>query len=78
MNVRERLVTLGTAATLACLMVLAWVTPLLAEGEDGDGFDGDELWLPIIIGGVIVVAAVTLWRNRRPRGRQAEEVRTDK
>ena len=72
MKIQDRLVSLAMAATLACLIAMAWVTPLLADADEGDGLEADDLLLPIVIGAVIVVGAIALWRSRRPRGSGAE------
>jgi type VI protein secretion system component VasK len=55
----------------ACaLLALSWVSVALAQvGDDGDGFDGDELLgLPILLGvGILGALAWSLYRRRAPR-----------
>ena len=40
---------------LSALLALSWATTVLAQaGGDGDGLDGDELGLPIVLGIAVV------------------------
>jgi hypothetical protein len=53
----------------ATLLGLAWVTTALAQAAgDGDGFDGDELSIPIVVGlGVLGYLGWTIYRRRSPK-----------
>jgi uncharacterized RDD family membrane protein YckC len=53
------------SALAALLLTAAWVAPVLAELDDGDGFDGDELVLPPVLLALGGVAAWALLRGRR-------------
>ena len=50
----------------ACLLALATVAPALAD-LDGDGFDGDELIVPLILGAVLIAGGIAYWRSRGAR-----------
>jgi hypothetical protein len=56
-------------AAAAALIAMAWVSTALAEvGGDGDGFDGDELALPVILGvGVLAILGWKAFQRRSPR-----------
>ena len=56
----RRLSTLAMIVASAALLAMGWVTTALAQADsDGDGFDGDELSLPILLGvGVLAYAGV--------------------
>ena len=48
---KHRLLTGITLVGLSVLLALSWTTTVLAQaGGDGDGPDGDELALPILLG----------------------------
>jgi hypothetical protein len=64
MALRERLSTLFASAFAALLLAAAWVVPVFAE-LDGDGFDGDELILPVMIVGAVLAVGLIAWRGRR-------------
>ena len=52
---RQRLLTGLTLVTLSALLALSWITTALAQASnDGDGPDGDELGLPIVLGVAVV------------------------
>jgi peptidoglycan/LPS O-acetylase OafA/YrhL len=69
MKLAIRLSRLYGSALAAVLLGLAWVVPALAD-LDGDGFDGDELLLPLLLGAVIVVGGIAYWRSRRAPPRE--------
>jgi hypothetical protein len=64
MTFGQRLTRLVMPALLACLMALAGVTPVLADADEGEGFEANDLILPLVIGIVVVAGAVALWRRR--------------
>ncbi len=64
MSVLQRLSTWALILAAAGLLAMGWVTTALAEA-DGDGFDGDELGLPIVLG--IGVLAILGWMTFRRR-----------
>ena len=47
----------------------ARVAPVFAQVGDGDGLDGDELVLPLVLVAAIVISGVAYWRSRRSQGR---------
>jgi hypothetical protein len=54
----------------AVLMAMSWASAALAEaGEDGDGFDGDELLsVPLLVGiGLLAALAWSRYRRGSPR-----------
>lgn len=52
---RQRLLTGLTLVGLSVLLALSWTTTVLAQaGSDGDGLDGDELGLPIVLGIAVI------------------------
>jgi len=70
MTLRERLSTLWASGLAALFLAAAWVAPVFAD-LDGDGFDGDELILPVMIVGAVAAVGLVAWRGRRA-GRRAE------
>ena len=51
MSVFKKLSVWAIVATATALLVLSWASAALAEVDDGDGFDGDELLtLPLLLG----------------------------
>jgi hypothetical protein len=51
MNIRQQLSKIGWVAMMGALLALALASTALAQvGGDGDGLDGDELVLPILVG----------------------------
>jgi hypothetical protein len=53
----------------AALLAMAWISTALAEADgDGDGLDGDELVLPILIGAAVL--AYVGWSVLRGRSRK--------
>jgi hypothetical protein len=64
----RRLVRAGTIALAALVLSLAWALPALAQVDDRDGFDGDELFVPLVLLGVGAVLAWTALRARRGTG----------
>lgn len=66
MSLLDKLSAWGMIATVALLLALSWVSTVLAQAGDGDGFDGDELLsLPILLG--VAVLGVALWSISRRR-----------
>ena len=64
----RRLITFAGALVAALLLFVASVAPALAEVGDGDGLDGDELTIPLVVVAVVAVLAVgsfTYMRRRR-------------
>ena len=56
MTIWRRLSIVRIVSVMAVLLVLSWVSVALAQAEsDGDGLDGDEHGLPILIGVGILV-----------------------
>jgi hypothetical protein len=67
---RQRLLTGLTLIGLSVLLALSWTTTVLAQaGSDGDGPDGDELGLPIVLG--IAVIGYVGWLAFRRRSRKS-------
>ena len=66
-----RLSTLAVIVAAAALLAMGWVTTALAQADsDGDGFDGDELSLPILLGvGVLAYAGWLAYRRRAAKNR---------
>ena len=55
---------------LGALLALSWLGSALAQVQgDGDGFDGDELVLPILMG--VAVVAFIGWSVMRGRSRKS-------
>jgi hypothetical protein len=56
---------------VAALLAMGWITTALAQGaSNGDGFDGDELSLPIVLGvGVLVYVGWLAYRRRSAKSR---------
>jgi hypothetical protein len=49
--VLKRVAALALLVTASALLAISWITIALAqEAGDGDGFDGDELAMPIFLG----------------------------
>ena len=72
MSVRQRLFTWLTLVGVALVLALSWITTVLAQADsDGDGFAGDELSLPIVLGvGVLVYLG---WMVVRRRSRKSPD-----
>jgi hypothetical protein len=53
-------------AAFAALFAMSWISVALAQAEGGgDGFDGDELGLPIILGaGILLYVGWLIIRGR--------------
>jgi hypothetical protein len=66
MTVNQRLASVVAIVALAALMAVSWVSVALAQAEgDGDGFDGDELALPIVLGaGILLYVGWMIIRSR--------------
>jgi peptidoglycan/LPS O-acetylase OafA/YrhL len=60
---------LAGSVLTACLLGLATVAPALAD-LDGDGFDGDELIVPLILGALLIAGGIAYWRSRGTRPRE--------
>jgi hypothetical protein len=69
MGLTARAWRLAATLGMALLLAGAWVTPVLAQIGDDDGFDGDELVLPLLLGAAVVIAVVAYWRSRRSQPR---------
>ena len=67
----ERVATLVVMLAAAALLAMGWVTTALAQADsDGDGFDGDELSVPILLGiGVLAYAGWLVYRRRAVKSR---------
>jgi len=67
MSLLQRLFMWALIVSAAALMALSWITTALAE-TDGDGFDGDELGLPIVLGiGVLAILGWMAFRRGSPK-----------
>lgn len=67
MSILRRLSTFALIMSAAALLALGWITTALAQ-SDGDGFDGDELGLPIVLGiGVLAILGWMAFRRRSPK-----------
>jgi hypothetical protein len=67
----ERSSTLALIVAAAVLLAVGWITTALAQADsDGDGFDGDELSVPILLGvGVLAYAGWLIYRRRSAKTR---------
>jgi ACR3 family arsenite efflux pump ArsB len=67
----ERVATLVVMLAAAALLAMGWVTTALAQADSGgDGFDGDELSVPILLGiGVLAYAGWLVYRRRAAKSR---------
>jgi hypothetical protein len=65
----QRLSTYTLIIVAGTLLAIGWVVTALAQADgDGDGFDGDELGLPIVLGvGVLAYLGWTAYRRRSPK-----------
>ena len=67
MSMMQRLSRWALSATAAALLALGFITTALAQA-DADGFDGDELGLPIVLGiGVLAILGWMAFRRRSPK-----------
>ena len=67
MSILQRLSTWALITSAAALLALGWITTALAQA-DGDGFDGDELGLPVVLGiGVLAIVGWQAFRRRSPK-----------
>jgi hypothetical protein len=67
MSILRRLSTFALIMSAAALLALGGITTALAQ-SDGDGFDGDELGLPIVLGiGVLAILGWMAFRRRSPK-----------
>ena len=66
MKLREKTISCVSIAMMGALLALAWVSSALAQVEsDGDGLDGDELLLPLLLlAGVVGYIGWTVLRGR--------------
>ena len=70
MDIRQTFSRLVVIVTLGVLLALSWASSALAQVQgDGDGPDGDELVLPILLG--VVVVAFIGWSAIRGRSRKS-------
>ena len=72
MTIFRRLSTWMLIAAATGLLAISWVTTALAEadGDDGDGLDGDDMGLPILLGVavLVIVGALAFQRfSSKPR-----------
>ena len=70
MSLLRQLSMWAGVSSAAVLMAMSWASAALAEvGDDGDGFDGDELLsLPLLLGvGLLAALAWSVYRRRSPR-----------
>ena len=66
----HRLSRWGIVALIALLLALSWISIALAQAEsDGDGLDGDELGVPIVI--LVGILAYGGWVAIRRRSRRS-------
>jgi uncharacterized protein (TIGR03382 family) len=67
----ERSSTLALIVVAGVLLAMGWITTALAQADnDGDGFDGDELSVPILLGvGVLAYAGWLVYRRRAAKRR---------
>jgi hypothetical protein len=67
----QGLSTLALIVMAAALLAMGWITTALAQTDsDGDGFDGDELSLPILLGvGVLAYGGWLAYRRRGAKSR---------
>jgi hypothetical protein len=67
MSILQRLSTWALITSAAAVLALGWITTALAQA-DGDGFDGDELGLPVVLGiGVLAIVGWQAFRRRSPK-----------
>jgi hypothetical protein len=69
MSLTARVSSLAATLVAALLLAGAWVAPVFAQVGDGDGIDGDELVLPLLLGAAIVIGGIAYWRSRRSQSR---------
>ncbi len=65
----QRLSTCALITVAGTLLAIGWiVTPLAQTEGDGDGFDGDELGVPIVLGvGVLAYLGWMAYRRHSPK-----------
>lgn len=69
MSVVRRLSVWTFIAAASALLAISWVTTALAQ-EGGDGDDGDELAMPILLGvAVLAIVAVLAFQRFSARSR---------
>jgi hypothetical protein len=69
MSIPRKVSTWVILGTMVALLAMGWISVALAQTEsDGDGLDGDELGLPIIIG--VGILAYVGWQAVRRRSRK--------
>ena len=70
MDIRQTFSRLVVLVTLGALLALSWASSALAQVQgDGDGPDGDELVLPILLGAAVL--AFIGWSVVRGRSRKS-------
>ena len=70
MSLRQKLSAWIIVGTMSALLAVSWITLALAQSAgDGDGLDGDELGLPILLG--VAVLGYVGWTIFRGRSRKS-------
>jgi hypothetical protein len=70
MSFHQKLSAWLTLVVIAALAAVSWISLALAQANgDGDGLNGDELSLPIIVGAAVV--ALVGWMIIRRRSRRS-------
>ena len=64
----HRLRRAAVSALAALFLTASWVAPALAQVDDGEGVDGDEIVLPLVLLALGGVAVWALLRGRRGGG----------
>jgi hypothetical protein len=66
MPFHQKLAACLALGVIAALATMSWISVALAQAEgDGDGLDGDELSLPILVGAAVVAVVGWLIMRRR-------------
>ena len=73
MITKDRLLRMGASVVAALLLVFGLIGTALAQTGDGDGFDGDELWLPLALVALVVLSLIAVTIIRRRTGSRSRE-----